>query len=186
MVDVRKAGSSLLIRNDSMVNTLQVYRDGIHVVSGDSLGFLKTWDVRAQKCIQTHSNDQTRKPISHIATVVGTDDDEESRYIGVNSYDNGKTFPNSLVLRIWDRGFQHPTSAYSLTHVLKGMKSKNWPIKSSMFYAKEGLKIMKKSNSMELDPFKGVEADSAGKKDEACLVTASGSADPYVFVYQDV
>jgi WD40 repeat protein len=93
--DPRSPTSAMTILNDSMVNTLHVFHDGIHVLTGDSLGALKTWDTRNRACIQTQLNEPTQKPISHITTA-GRGDGEEPRWLGVSSYDN--------VVRVWDRG----------------------------------------------------------------------------------
>lgn len=64
MIDVRSASSmqsdnnelqshpispDLQVTNDAMVNTLYVSRDGVHVITGDSKGAVKVWDVRASK-----------------------------------------------------------------------------------------------------------------------------------------
>lgn len=86
------------ITNEGMVNSLHVFQDGVHVLTGDSLGYLKTWDIRQRACVQSHLNEPTGKPISHITTArrFVERSGEEPRFMGVNSYDN--------VLRIWDRG----------------------------------------------------------------------------------
>ncbi|KAJ3408719.1 hypothetical protein HDV05_004777 [Chytridiales sp. JEL 0842] len=47
LVDRRKPEAAITIKNDSMVNSIHVSYDGKYVVSGDSSGYLKTWDVRA-------------------------------------------------------------------------------------------------------------------------------------------
>lgn len=64
MIDVRSASSiypernefqslpispDVQLTNDAMVNTLYVSRDGIHVITGDSRGAVRVWDVRARK-----------------------------------------------------------------------------------------------------------------------------------------
>ncbi|KAJ3394231.1 hypothetical protein HDU92_007089 [Lobulomyces angularis] len=181
--DRRKSAIAYTIKNDSMVNSILVYNDGNYVLSGDSLGYLKTWDVRTQKCFQSHLNEPTKKPISHISSC-----DDEARYVGVNSYDN--------VMRIYDRGFLHPNSIYRVTNTLKGYKNKNWPIKSSFFYSTEGLKI-KRSGSHD-DIFSKTNLDlefemdntdsknfSKSEKNQGCMLVATGSADPFVYIYQD-
>ncbi|KAG0052266.1 hypothetical protein BGZ83_002771 [Gryganskiella cystojenkinii] len=100
MIDVRKdgsAGSTITIKNDTMVNSIYVYHDGLTVISGDSSGYLKTWDMRTGKVIQSILNESTKKPISHIAVSKqrGTDgvdfaevEEPESRWLAVNSYDS--------------------------------------------------------------------------------------------------
>jgi hypothetical protein len=77
-----------------------VFRNGLFVLTGDASGSLKTWDVRTGKCIQSIMNESTKKPISHITTcnktrntlVGGAVDveEEEPRFMAVNSYDNGR------------------------------------------------------------------------------------------------
>jgi COMPASS component SWD3 len=56
MIDVRANSpksddteASIFIKNDAMVNTLYVSRNGIHVITGDSFGMLKVWDIRKSK-----------------------------------------------------------------------------------------------------------------------------------------
>jgi hypothetical protein len=50
MIDRRQPSSaSMNLRNESMVNTVSVFNNGTHVVSGDATGNLKTWDVRTGK-----------------------------------------------------------------------------------------------------------------------------------------
>ena len=46
IVDTRKPDSALIMRNDGMVNSLYVCRDGQSAITGDSLGYIKTWDMR--------------------------------------------------------------------------------------------------------------------------------------------
>jgi COMPASS component SWD3 len=63
MIDVRSATSmhpekndvqtypisaDIQLMNDAMMNTLYVSRDGVHVITGDSRGAVKVWDVRAR------------------------------------------------------------------------------------------------------------------------------------------
>lgn len=49
MVDTKVDGANAILRNDSMINTLYASRDGIHVITGDANGMLKTWDMRQSK-----------------------------------------------------------------------------------------------------------------------------------------
>ncbi|KAG0326118.1 hypothetical protein BGZ99_010096 [Dissophora globulifera] len=103
MMDIRKdsnasSGSAITIKNDTMVNSIYVYHDGMTVISGDSSGYLKTWDMRTGKVLQSILNETTKKPISHIAvskqrgTLDGVNladtEEQESRWLAVNSYDN--------------------------------------------------------------------------------------------------
>jgi COMPASS component SWD3 len=77
-----------------------VYHDGLTVISGDSSGYLKTWDIRTGKVLQAILNEPTKKPISHLAiskqrgsldgVSLAETEEPESRWLAVNSYDNGK------------------------------------------------------------------------------------------------
>jgi COMPASS component SWD3 len=78
-----------------------VYHDGLTVISGDSSGYLKTWDMRMGKVLQSILNEPTKKPISHLAiskqrgslggVSLAETEEPESRWLAVNSYDNGKS-----------------------------------------------------------------------------------------------
>lgn len=79
-----------------------MYHDGLTVISGDSSGYLKTWDMRTGKVLQAILNEPTKKPISHLAiskqrgsldgVSLAETEEPESRWLAVNSYDNGKPF----------------------------------------------------------------------------------------------
>ncbi|KAG0274843.1 hypothetical protein BGZ95_009410 [Linnemannia exigua] len=103
MIDTRKdsnptSGSAITIKNDTMVNSIYVYHDGLAVISGDSSGYLKTWDIRMGKVLQSILNEPTKKPISHLAiskqrgsldgVSLAETEEPESRWLAVNSYDN--------------------------------------------------------------------------------------------------
>ncbi|KAJ3022998.1 hypothetical protein HKX48_004621 [Thoreauomyces humboldtii] len=182
MVDRRQPDTALSLENESMVNSLYVYRDATYVLSADAAGQLKTWDVRTGKCVHAFTNEPTRKPISHV-TVCYNDGDEEPRYMAVNSYDN--------VMRVYDRGFSPPSSEQRLVHALKGYKNKNWPIKSSFYRFKDGKSGLKRGGSQEdmygksdmpLAQGDGINAEKERFSDSAQLL-ATGSADPFVYVY---
>ncbi|KAJ3109638.1 hypothetical protein HDU97_003065 [Phlyctochytrium planicorne] len=192
MVDRRKPGDpSSVFRNDSMVNAVHVFRDGTHVVTGDSAGYLKTWDIRAGKCMQAIANEPTRKPISHIAACPTHSADDESRYFGINSYDN--------VLRVYDRGLSPPQTQQRLIQSFRGYKNKNWPIKSSFYRPREASMIMKRTTSnedvygkSELSPEVIADIENMDKEvapgmgslsNGGSLLLATGSADPYIYVY---
>ncbi len=82
------------------------------MLTGDAHGLLKIWDTRKALCVWSQSienNDDKNKPISFIHVTKGNRAaDEEGRYMGVNSYDNGTTGDHSYltlpVLRVYDRG----------------------------------------------------------------------------------
>lgn len=128
--DRRETGMQMTIRNNSMVNTCTVVSNDINgIISGDANGYIKTWDIRAGKCIHSCLNENTNKPISHIS--VCPLDTEEYGLLGVNSYDN--------VMRVYERTIIPQTNLnYKLIHALKGYKNRNWPIRSSFFLNKDG------------------------------------------------
>ncbi|ORY51198.1 WD40 repeat-like protein, partial [Neocallimastix californiae] len=126
MKDIRKPTDSFIIENNSMINTIYVYNDGTYVITGDSLGYIKTWDIRTGKCVNSILNEQKGQPVSHITVSKRFLDDEEPRYLSVNSYDN--------IIRVYDRGFSPPSKQCKNVLSLKGYKNRNWPIKSSFNY----------------------------------------------------
>ncbi|CAG8496086.1 13536_t:CDS:10 [Acaulospora morrowiae] len=185
VVDTRKPDNALNLKGDGMINSLYVCRDGQSVVTGDSLGYVKTWDLRAGSASQSFLNEPTKKPISHVAfSQKSPNDEEEPRYMAVNSYDN--------VIRIYDRGIEPHKAQPRLIHVLKGYKNKGWPIKSSFFLGREYLYSATQRATQIKDIFNGEElqTDSADsvvyEKDkplEASLLFATGSADPYSYIF---
>ncbi|KAG0245033.1 hypothetical protein BGW41_004290 [Actinomortierella wolfii] len=177
-------GSSLL---------LYVYHDGVTVMTGDSSGYLKTWDMRTGGVLQTVLNEPTRKPISHITVskqrggessrggntfIEG--EELESRWLAVNSYDN--------VIRVYDRGFEPPTKMPRLVHALKGYRNNHWPIKSAFFHGKDYIaganprRIGKSRGEDEVDPVPIRSSDKDIPLDSS-LILASGSMDPYVYLF---
>ncbi|KAG0170902.1 hypothetical protein DFQ28_001421 [Apophysomyces sp. BC1034] len=194
MVDVRADDpTAVVIRNDAMVNTLYASRDGVHVITGDAQGMLKVWDIRMKQCISSVLNDNGKMPITHIAigrrrtdaSRRAIDDYDEPRYMAVNSYDN--------LMRVYDRGMDPPKSDLRLVHALKGFKNKNWPIKAS-FYCGSGYNssILSRPtttpteayNSADLVPSPGEYlAELAEPKEEKSVLLATGSADPYAYLY---
>ncbi|KAI8612874.1 WD40-repeat-containing domain protein [Chytriomyces sp. MP71] len=175
LTDRRKPENALSLRNgDAMINSIHVYKDNSYVLTADSMGYLKTWDIRTGKPVQSVLNEPTKKPISHIAVCPMTSVEDEPRYIGVNSYDN--------VMRVYDRGLLPPDTVPRMVHALKGYKNKNWPIKSSFHRLKEGGSSVKRTTSNDELYGKGDgEADSSYS--DAVMLLATGSADPYVYLY---
>ncbi|KAI8981083.1 WD40-repeat-containing domain protein [Pilobolus umbonatus] len=192
ITDIRTDGPPAIIRNDAMINTLYASRDGIHVITGDAYGMLKVWDIRSKQCISSKLNDGSKMPITHIAigkrstdaSRRSIDDYDEPRYMAVNSYDN--------LLRVYDRGMDPPKSDTRLAHALKGFKNKNWPIKSS-FYCGNGYNssILSKPSIMN-DAYGDLDLtnnpneylfDTQEPKEEKSVLLATGSADPYAYLY---
>ncbi|CAG8583953.1 4971_t:CDS:10 [Paraglomus brasilianum] len=183
IVDTRKPDSALIMRNDGMVNSLYVCRDGQSAITGDSLGYIKTWDMRTGTVVQSTLNEHTKKPISHLAVSnKSKDDDEDSRYMAINSYDN--------VIRVYDRGIEPPKTTPRMIHALKGYKNKGWPIKSSIFQGKEYQSSTTRWTTLHRKDDEYVQSGSedvgAFEKDrtlEASLLLATGSADPCAYLY---
>ena len=89
IIDLRKSENALKFKNDGMVNSLYICQDGQKIVTGDSNGYLKTWDIRTGmsmvlllfikqnfyfillfmigNVLQSFLNEPTKKPISNIA-----------------------------------------------------------------------------------------------------------------------
>ena len=115
-----------------------------------------------------------------------------------------------IVLRVYDRGMDPPKSDTRLVHMLKGFKNKNWPVKSS-FYCGTGcmstpltLPTVLKSCTFAVDNASILTRQTAptiGDKDtdllasggdyvefpemkeEKSVLLATGSADPYAYLY---
>ncbi|CAG8667689.1 1699_t:CDS:10 [Ambispora leptoticha] len=184
VIDRRRRDGAIIIKNDGMINSLYICSDGQNIITGDSMGYIKTWDIRTGSSFQTILNEQTKKPISHIAVNRKMTDDEEPRHMAVNSYDN--------VIRVYDRGFQLTKSQLRLLHALKGYKNKGWPIKSSFLQGKEYQSSMEARRSTHKDVYGNTKLqmvtqdNTAYVKDktlEASLLLATGSADPYAYLY---
>ncbi|KAG0367096.1 hypothetical protein BGZ54_004409 [Gamsiella multidivaricata] len=152
-------------------------------------GYLKTWDMRMGRVLQSILNEPTKSPISHIAvskqrgsieeTNIADTEEQESRWLAVNSYDN--------VIRVYDRGFEPPTTVPRLIHSLKGYRNKHWPIKSAFFHGKEYIAGAATRRSGKVRGADGDEPQSIlSDKDiplESSLILASGSMDPYVYLF---
>ncbi|KAF9095754.1 hypothetical protein BGX23_012682 [Mortierella sp. AD031] len=172
MIDTRKdsnptSGSTIAIKNDTMVNSIYVYHDGLTVISGDSSGYLKTWDMRTGKVLQAILNEPTKKPISHLAiskqrgsldgVSLAETEEPESRWLAVNSYDNG-------------------------------YRNKHWPIKSAFFHGKDYIAGAAGRRTGKVRGGDGDEIPSPVVSDkdiplESSLILASGSMDPYVYLF---
>jgi COMPASS component SWD3 len=180
--------NGIIFENDSMINSIYVYRDGNYVLTGDGFGFLKLWDIRinnnnkitldtTKSFIFSQSlnpeGEEKYKPISHITISKGYRNDEEGRYLGVNCYDN--------VLRIFDRSSiicqPQTNSRLVLLHSLTGYKNKNWPIKSS-FYMGKNFKLGNKFIG-EIDS----EDQLRNETIENSFLIATGSADSFAYIF---
>jgi len=178
--DRRQAENSTFIENDSMINSLYIYRDGFYIISGDSHGCIKTWDKRkgAVVSVSNVSSEGKHVPISSVHVTKASRTDEEGRYLGVNCYDN--------ILRVYDRGtsssvIANPlsTTRMELLHSMSGHKNKNWPITSSFFVGKNR-QLFGHHNRSDSDSDHEVEEEKT--VDESFLL-ATGSADNQVYIY---
>lgn len=178
MKDVRKSSESFVFENNSMINTLYVYNDGTYILTGDSLGYLKTWDVRTGKCVNSILNEQRGQPVSHIAVSKRIIDDEEPRYLSVNSYDN--------IIRVYDRGFSPPSKQCKTVLSLKGYKNRNWPIRSSSNYyniEKSSRLGMPSTNDEDILSNRSDNTNFKNDKSDLTALLATGSSDSYTYIY---
>ncbi|EGG19968.1 hypothetical protein DFA_07079 [Cavenderia fasciculata] len=205
--DKRTPNSIFVIENDSLVNALHVFKDGQHILTGDSNGKLKTWDIRkatkvslpegfhndnvdgtigsyssnSNNClIDTYESAPENRPISSICMNLGSEGDD-GRFLAVNSYDN--------VLRVYDRSkvsiVSHPYSLapMKLLHSLTGHKNKNWPIKSSIFVGKDysdGPNI-KQGGEVKLEDDDDDENRNEDINQSVLLATGSADYNAYLF-----
>jgi WD40 repeat protein len=85
----RRRGTAAIIQNDALINALYVYRDGGSILSGDSNGHVKTWDVLNMSHItMSETAEVGGKPVSHLHVTPPPNHGEEGRFLVVNSYDN--------------------------------------------------------------------------------------------------
>jgi len=179
--DTRKPTESFVIENNSMINSMYVYNDGSYVLTGDSLGYIKTWDIRTGKCVNSILNEPKGQPVSHLTVSKRLYDDEEPRYLSVNSYDN--------IIRVYDRGFSPPSKQCKNVLSLKGYKNRNWPIKSSFnHYTIEKSDILGMSSPTEENILSNrpSRTDNTNYKDDKLNMTmllATGSSDSYAYIY---
>ena len=92
VLDRRQSSPALVMDNDAMINSVYACKDGLHVISGDSSGNIKMWDLKRGSCrlSQPVDNDQKKPPISHLHISDGNQSEEGGQYLAVNCYDNGK------------------------------------------------------------------------------------------------
>jgi len=178
LFDRRRPGEVQSATNDAMVNTLYACREGTLVITGDSAGHIKTWDIRSMRlALAPLSNDGSSKPISHLhMSPRSANEVAESRYMAVNSYDN--------VLRVYDRGNFPPQSTPHLKHSLKGHRNQNWPIKSSFYQGKEYVWHPTVSEGEEKASKEfGDDSDLATRSVDKTLLLATGSADTNAYIF---
>jgi len=204
MFDRRQASPVASLQNDSNVNSIYVFRTGRGLMSGDSGGIVKTWDMRRLMSIDSCVSGEGGKPISHVHCSRPARGDTEGKFVAVNCYDN--------VLRVYKRtiglgrgaiglgrGDEKTTSAEApasstpqpsppkmrLLHALEGHRNQNWPIKSSFFHGPEyeigALWRVEKKESIGDDNEDGdketLGSRAAAKTLDESLILATGSAD---------
>lgn len=172
-IDARDQNSGeIIFSNDSIVNTIQL--DGNLLLTGDGQGMIKTWDIRARKCVASFANDECGRPISHLALPPREAYDDQTSYLAVNSYDN--------VLRVYDRGEATAHVPLHLLHTVTGHTTKNWPIQCSFFRDSSSVgraKIERPKTTTR----SGSTADSHGDYSRESIFLAIGSADSVVRVF---
>eukprot|EP00698_Gefionella_okellyi_P001053 TRINITY_DN1092_c0_g1_i1.p1 TRINITY_DN1092_c0_g1~~TRINITY_DN1092_c0_g1_i1.p1 ORF type:complete len:347 (-),score=62.03 TRINITY_DN1092_c0_g1_i1:67-1026(-) len=88
MLDRRQPKPVSMAQHDSIIYSSYIYRDGSHVITGDSAGAVSMWDSATLRVVDRFYNDDARVPISCIRASPSSGEDE-GRYFSVNSYDNG-------------------------------------------------------------------------------------------------
>lgn len=136
--------ATIVVDNDAPIGAIHLEADGVHFLTGDQLGAIKSWDLRMRgegtKSANTGRtgpaallgmsfNDDERRPITHIHSSPRGAGDDNGRLLAVNSYTN--------YLKVYDRGSSLfgplKSTNLKLMHSLRGVVNRNWPIKSSFF-----------------------------------------------------
>lgn len=173
----RRQGSSatMELECEGKVNAVLVTRNWT-CLSGDSRGGMREWDLRTGACLASCFNEHSHKPISSFALAETKDSSVEGEsQLAVNSDDN--------VLRVYD-SLGCRLSNLELRHAISGIRSEHWSTHCS---------LLRGFN------YNGARRDSGGDRPEArrlretarwhesslqdSLLLASGSADPYAYVY---
>ncbi|KAJ2373140.1 hypothetical protein GGI05_007519, partial [Coemansia sp. RSA 2603] len=124
MHDTRAPDAARRLSNDgAAVNTLYCFNDETRLVSGDRLGEIKMWDVRIGRFMRLVSADAQRRALSHISVV--RNDQSGTEYMAATSYDN--------VVRVYDRVDDASVPTPRVIHELRGLRSRNWPVKNAFF-----------------------------------------------------
>ncbi|KAJ2224995.1 hypothetical protein GGF40_002415 [Coemansia sp. RSA 1286] len=172
--DTRQPGDAAKLSNDgAMVNTIFCFNDETRLVSGDRNGEIKMWDVRIGRFMRLVSTDTQRRAISHISVV--KNDKSGTEYMAVNSYDN--------VVRVYDRVDDPSVPTPRVIHELRGIRSRNWPIKNAFFdpqVAQEKLMGLYDDDYYELD----TRSQSEARGLRSTLFLLTGSAEPYAYLYR--
>lgn len=132
--DRRSPELTATLRNVSAshINSIYVFKTGGGILAGDSLGAVKTWDVRRQTVI--HEFRAGSLAVSHVQCSEPSQGDKEGRFISVNSYDD--------VLRVYRRGLslhseRSAVPQVDLVHAVEGHTNRHYPIKSAFFEGRD-------------------------------------------------
>ncbi|KAJ2187506.1 hypothetical protein GGH18_003889 [Coemansia sp. RSA 530] len=157
-----------------MVNTIFCFSDETRLVSGDRCGEIKMWDVRIGRFMRLISSDgQQHQAISHISVV--KNEKSGTEYMATNSYDN--------VLRVYDRVDDSSVPTPRVIHELRGIRSRNWPIKNAFLdprVAQEQLLGLYDDDYYELD----MRSQSEARGLRSMLFLITGSAEPFAYLYK--
>ncbi|KAJ2546583.1 hypothetical protein IWW35_004966 [Coemansia sp. RSA 1878] len=163
-----------LSNDGTMVNTIFCFSDETRLVSGDRCGEIKMWDVRIGRFMRLISSDgQQHQAISHISVV--KNEKSGTEYMATNSYDN--------VLRVYDRVDDSSVPTPRVIHELRGIRSRNWPIKNAFLdprVAQEQLLGLYDDDYYELD----MRSQSEARGLRSMLFLITGSAEPFAYLYK--
>lgn len=184
-------GVAMLLTGDAKVGALVTSPSGNTCLSGDSHGAMKRWDLRTKACVEIVYNEDGHKPITSLSTSSASSDacNEEGVHLAVNSYDN--------VLRVYDRYSvteQPPLKLGNLrlVHAINGTRTKNWPIKSSMFQGHDYQHAVRRRWHKSIDglsangDFRPRSPEASSFQDSSvhdALLLATGSADNFAYIF---
>ncbi|KAJ2492051.1 hypothetical protein IWW37_001765 [Coemansia sp. RSA 2050] len=172
--DTRQAQSATKLSNDgTMVNTIYCFNDETRLVSGDCNGEIKMWDVRIGRFMRLVSADAQRRAISHISVV--KNEKSGTEFMATNSYDN--------VLRVYDRVDDPSVPTPRVIHELRGIRSRNWPIKNAFLdprVSQDQLLGLYDDDYFELD----TRSQSEARGLSSMLFLITGSAEPFAYLYK--
>lgn len=197
LIDRRASAPVFAFKNEvgaaSMVNALDMPAGpgaGFKLLSGDSRGMIKIWDVRAVDpnnplCESAIRNGDGAKPISDLHLQPGAAVDEPG-FLSVNSYDD--------VLRVYHRPSQSSEAAQGapplrLAHSLLGHRNKNFPIRSHTYRGSRYTPRATAASGLPVDPLHQASAPSAAQHGgaragiERSIILATGSADKSCYLY---
>eukprot|EP00039_Didymoeca_costata_P028676 m.21928 g.21928 ORF g.21928 m.21928 type:complete len:431 (-) comp7284_c0_seq2:110-1402(-) len=160
VIDIRNPDNKNYWENEHLVNTIHV-ESSSYVLTGDSGGMLKTWDMRKRSCVDSFNNDSSA--ICHM----NASTDAQETYLAVNSYDN--------VLRVYGEVTIGTQTGMELLHSVTGHITKNFPIRCSLY------------RGLEITPTERLEDTGNTYRDteesHETLTVATGSADGIVRLF---